>query len=1073
MSVQPAAPAVVAVVVAGGGSLHLEETVLSLAQQDYPNLSVVVIDNSSESDVVSRVAAVARGVVVQRLDSPVGFSAAVDAALVSVQQTGYLLVSHDDVVYNGDAIRLLVEAALASNAGVAGPKLLNSESVGSIQSVGFGVDALGYRVERAEPDELDQGQLDARTEVFGVSSAAMLIRADLFRTLGGFDSAMSFVGDDLDICWRAWLLGARVVVAPASIATHQGALSKKLGRAEVSYLAERHRLRSVLRCYGWARLAVFFPNAVIRTVFSTVKGLATARVSLVRNSLGAWTWNLRHIGSLLSSRRRIQKSRSLTDAQIADKQAPSQHSLALWLQGRLEGAGVSDTKTSSRELVGAFWGSVMRATVVVWVAITLLIVLGSRHIIGEGVSHVSTLVPFSDTPRELLDHWGSGWRATGLGSPAVAPPVLLVMSALGFLLAGHMALLETLVFAAALPLGALGAWKCTRLLLGAPVDDLEVGRVRTSETGAVEVTGPVEIPIGDDDDFALESYRSRRRRSILFARGRTSAERRAGIAVARLVAPIIYLAVPLPYNAFARGSLRGLVLWVAAPWLFERLVSVGVHAPLGKSRAIAPIALSVGLITAVVAAFTPAAIVMLTLIAVFVTVTGLIPGTFRRDLQVLVAGAGGALVAWLLLLPWSADLMRKTSFPSISHGADGGLMLSVSDLLRFRTGPMGGTVLGFAILVPALLPLIIGQGWRLAWAIRLWSIAVGCWLLGVVAKVGPGSSLPSEAVLAPAALCLALSCALGLVAFEVDLPAYKFGWRQFASYGCGLAIFVSLIAPMGAAISGRWGQPSQGLDSVMLWLPDQEEVGPYRVAWVGASHRLPGDSSPLSDGLALGISRNGFPSLSQLWPSQYGPASTPVGGVIKDAIDGKTNRLGELLRPMAVRYVVLVNRGSPDLTYKATTDLPQKVIDGFESQLDLKRVRSDSAIAVYENVAAVPAVAQIPVVQGAQPGAGLASAVKVLVAKSPFVYSGPVSAGEIYLAETPSNRWQGTLSGSRVSSTRVGETAMAFPVEADGKLVLSYKTSLLRRALVVGQILLWVMAFVALRGMETSRRRSL
>ena len=43
----------------------------------------------------------------------------------------------------------------------------------------------------------------------------MLVRADLFETLGGFDAAMTSYGEDVDFSWRARLAGARVVTAPA------------------------------------------------------------------------------------------------------------------------------------------------------------------------------------------------------------------------------------------------------------------------------------------------------------------------------------------------------------------------------------------------------------------------------------------------------------------------------------------------------------------------------------------------------------------------------------------------------------------------------------------------------------------------------------------------------------------------------------------------------------------------------------------------------------------------------------------------------------------------------------------
>ena len=45
------------------------------------------------------------------------------------------------------------------------------------------------------------------------------------------------------------------------------------------------------------------------------------------------------------------------------------------------------------------------------------------------------------------------------------------------------------------------------------------------------------------------------------------------------VAAAVYLANPLPYNALANGSWRGLAAYAAAPWLLRRLALASRQAP--------------------------------------------------------------------------------------------------------------------------------------------------------------------------------------------------------------------------------------------------------------------------------------------------------------------------------------------------------------------------------------------------------------------------------------------------------------------------------------------------------------
>jgi hypothetical protein len=42
------------------------------------------------------------------------------------------------------------------------------------------------------------------------------VRADLFSALGGFDAGIDYLGEDLDLCWRAHLAGARVLICAAN-----------------------------------------------------------------------------------------------------------------------------------------------------------------------------------------------------------------------------------------------------------------------------------------------------------------------------------------------------------------------------------------------------------------------------------------------------------------------------------------------------------------------------------------------------------------------------------------------------------------------------------------------------------------------------------------------------------------------------------------------------------------------------------------------------------------------------------------------------------------------------------------
>src|SRR5206468_10019110 len=125
---------------------------------------------------------------------------------------------------------------------------------------------------------------------------------------------------------------------------------------------------------------------------------------------------------------------------------------------------------------------------------------------------------------------------------------------------------------------------------------------------------------------------------------------------------------------------------------------------------------------------------------------------------------------------------------------------SLGDILRFDTGPVGTAPLGWGFLVAAALPLLIGRGWRLAWAARLWSVAVVCCGLAWASGRGwIGVPLPApEVVLSMASAALAMAVAIGVLAFLTDLLRYSFGVRQVVTVAAAAGVAISTLSLLAA-----------------------------------------------------------------------------------------------------------------------------------------------------------------------------------------------------------------------------------------------------------------------------------
>ena len=249
-----------------------------------------------------------------------GFSEAANAILRTGPDTDFLLLCHDDVAFAPEAVSALVAEAQRSNAGVAGPKIVDWNDPTLILQAGYDVDRFGLAVDRAGAGELEQEQHDGACEVFAVPSAAMLVRTDLFTRLGGFDAAMTFCGEDVDLCWRAHLAGAKVMMVGAATIRHRGRLAQRRGVDEEGRLSARHTLRAMMVNHGIISLALLLPVAALMSFVEAVAAVCLVRFGRARDVLAAWTWNISRLDVVTQRRRANSQVRKVRPADVTVKQ---------------------------------------------------------------------------------------------------------------------------------------------------------------------------------------------------------------------------------------------------------------------------------------------------------------------------------------------------------------------------------------------------------------------------------------------------------------------------------------------------------------------------------------------------------------------------------------------------------------------------------------------------------------------------------------------------------------------------------------------------------------------------------
>jgi GT2 family glycosyltransferase len=1003
MDPQPAAPSVVAVVVTHDAGPWLEEALAGLGAQDYPAFSVLVIDAASATDPTPCVAAVLPGAYIRRLGENPGYGATTNEVLRMVEGASFLVLCHDDIAPAPDAIRLMVEEALRSNAGIVGPKLVAWDDPERLLQVGLAIDRTGTPSPLVDRGELDQAQHDSVRDVFAVPGACTLVRADLFAELGGFDAAITFLGDDVDLCWRAQVLGARVVVAPQARVRHREALADRRPHDDRRRLQTRHRLRSLLTCYGALSLVRRLPLAILTSLAEIVYALAAGRRAQAVDVASAWTWNLNDLGTLRRRRRDTQRRRRVPDRDIARLQSTTNPRLRAFLRGA-DGSATAGITDAGRELLGTVRTGPRRAFLLTWIAIVAVLLVGSRDVVNGRLTALGQFAPFPEHATTFIRHFLSGWRFAGLGSEQPAPTAFAILGFLGSVLLGGMGLLQKILTLGAIPIGIAGAWRLARPLTGS------TGR-------------------------------------------------------ARLVAPVVYAAMPLAYNAFAGGHWAGLVAYAVLPYALARLLAAtGLEPWGGDARPLRDQVIALGLLTAIGAALAPTLVVLIPLVAVGLVVGSVLAGALDAALRALAVAVGASIVAAVLCFPWVLTFVLPGSewstFAGVEHASSG----RFGALLRFQTGPLGAPPIGWAFLVAAVLPLLIGREWRLAWAIRLWFVALASFGTAWIGARGwsPVPLPEAEVVLAPAAIALTLATALGLIAFELDLPFARFGWRQVASLTAAAAVVVGTIPVLGAALGGRWHLPHTDYATSLAWMHSEADGAAFRVLWVGDARALPLDGWDLGDGLAYGVSRDGTPTALDLWPPSSDGATRLLPDALRVARAGGTTRLGRLLAPMGVRYIVVPSRAAPDEDVPRHRP-PPDLDAALAAQLDLKRLQVDPSATVYQNVAAAPLRAALPagVDATSRPplGVDLSGATPVMPSTREAVsWNGDVPNREAFLSEASSSNWRLNVNGEPVTRRKAFGWANSFANERTGNASLGFRTPFTSRLLLLVELALWVLA---------------
>ncbi|MEQ1934282.1 MAG: glycosyltransferase family 2 protein [Fimbriimonadaceae bacterium] len=220
------------------------------------DFEVLVVDNHSEDGSPDMVEKDFPWVRLFRMQDNLGFTGGQNHALANRHAPNVFLLNSDTIVHEGAMRRLMEYHREHPEAGMIGPKLLNSD--GSLQyscrrfpnpvAALFRNTPIGklFPNNPFTRDYLMQewDHSDTR-EVDWVSGAALFATGDLIEKIGTLDPEYFMFCEDVDWCWQCWKAGYKVVYLHDSVITH--AIGRSTDKAPNRMIGRFHR--SMFRFY--------------------------------------------------------------------------------------------------------------------------------------------------------------------------------------------------------------------------------------------------------------------------------------------------------------------------------------------------------------------------------------------------------------------------------------------------------------------------------------------------------------------------------------------------------------------------------------------------------------------------------------------------------------------------------------------------------------------------------------------------------------------------------------------------------------------------------------------------------
>lgn len=221
-------------------------SVISYSKDD--NIEICVADNGSTDQSVEIIKKEFPAIKIIQLMQNWGFAEGYNKAIQQIDAEYVMLLNSDVEVTENWLSPLISFMDMHSEVSACQPKILSYNNKTQFEyagACGGYMDKYGYPFCRGRVFnqlEYDNGQYDEIQTVFWATGAALFIRLEDYKSIGGFDGRFFAHMEEIDLCWRLQNMDKKIVCIPQSKVYHVGGATLSKENPRKTYLNFRNNL---------------------------------------------------------------------------------------------------------------------------------------------------------------------------------------------------------------------------------------------------------------------------------------------------------------------------------------------------------------------------------------------------------------------------------------------------------------------------------------------------------------------------------------------------------------------------------------------------------------------------------------------------------------------------------------------------------------------------------------------------------------------------------------------------------------------------------------------------------------